>query len=78
MQYDVDEFEILPEEKNKTPGERLTIFKCSKCKLPLSEAELSEIRSAFAPCMHYECFVLQHRKEHKSFFSKLLDKLMRS
>ena len=55
MQYDVDEFEILPEEKDKTPGERLTIFKCRKCKLALSEAELSEIRWAVAPCMHYKC-----------------------
>lgn len=57
MEYDVDTFEILPEELQKTPGERLTKFKCHQCNLPLSEAELSSIRWAHAPCVHYKCFV---------------------
>lgn len=57
MKYDVDEFEILPEEKSKPPGKRLTIFKCTFCDVSLSEEELSAIRYAKAPCMHYQCSV---------------------
>ncbi len=78
MEYDVDEHEILPEERKKVSGERLTVFNCTICKLPLSEYELSCIRSVHAPCAHHDCCVLQYHREQekKSFFSKLWDKIM--
>ena len=52
---EVDEWEILKEEQNKVIGKRLTKFNCTKCKLPLSESDLYDIRLAHAPCQHYNC-----------------------
>jgi hypothetical protein len=52
---EVDEWEILDEEKGKPFGKRLTKFNCSGCKRPLSEADVSDIRISFAPFMHYDC-----------------------
>lgn len=54
--YDVDPHEILDGEENKTFGERLTTVDCKICQKPLSEANLADIRRAFAPCAHYDCY----------------------
>ena len=54
--YDVDEDEILPEERKNPAGTRLTVYACHKCNGYLTEEELSFIRNAHAPCLHYKCF----------------------
>ncbi len=78
MEYETEESDILLEERSKPRGERLTKFNCTICKKPLSEAALSEIRWAHAPCAHSDCCILQYHKEQekKSFFSKLWAKIM--
>lgn len=54
-QYQVDIWEILPDERHKPAGHRLTKFKCVNCGEALTEAELSSIRWASAPCKHADC-----------------------
>ena len=53
--YEVDSGEVLPDQKDKSIGERFTKFNCNKCNDPLTVADLADIRIAHAPCAHYLC-----------------------